>query len=114
MKDVILNLIQSNPLRALKIIKTNLELMKWVENNCDKNCLDIPSKIYTSIHPNEKILCPCGSGKLRKFISFSNGLSFCGKANACSATKESVRKNVLNLLNNGIKKKPKKKELKLI
>lgn len=99
MIDIIKNLFHTKPKLAVKIIKNTPELSDWVEANCDPNCINFKSKIYTAV-TGEKILCPCGSGKLRGYITYSAGLSFCGRAGTCSAAREAVSKNCINAAKN--------------
>ena len=86
MQEQIQVLISQNPKQYTRKIKSNQEYMYWIEQNCDPDCnsIDIKSKIYTSI-TNEKIKCPCGSGKLRRFVNFKKGFAFCGNSNQCEA-----------------------------
>lgn len=76
---------------AVKLIPKNFEMWNWILSNCDPLCIDNKTRIYTAI-TGEKILCPCGSGKLRKLRSINKGLIFCGGAGTCNAAKESVSK----------------------
>jgi len=89
MKEILLNLISEYPRHAVKMINKRPILSDWVENNCDPNCTSLVTKIHTAIH-DENILCPCGSGKERFFISLVKGLGFCGPAGKCNAARESV------------------------
>ena len=89
LRDKILELLNEKPKHAVKMIVKWQELWNWVLLNCDLNCIDNKTKIYTAV-TNEKILCPCGSGKLRNLISFKEGLSFCGRANACASARKAV------------------------
>ncbi len=93
--EQIQQLIKDNPVHATRLIFKDSKLRAWIESNCDPQCLDNSTKVYTAI-TGEKLMCPCGSGKLRKYITFSKGLSFCGRANSCSAARESLSKNCIN------------------
>jgi hypothetical protein len=89
MKDQILKLIEENPKNVISMIKKRPKLQLWVERNCDPLCIEFVCKVYTAI-TDEKILCPCGSGKLRKLRNLKTGFFFCGTAKNCSACKNSV------------------------
>jgi hypothetical protein len=92
MKEKILQLIINSPISAVRLITQNCEMWNWVLKNCDNNCIDSKSKIYTAI-TGEKVFCPCGSGKRRKLISLSKGFQFCGRASVCNAARQSVSDN---------------------
>jgi hypothetical protein len=87
-------LLIEKPKHAIKMIKNRPELWAWVETNCDLLCIDDATKVYTAI-TGEKILCPCGTGNLRKLISIKDGLSFCGIANKCVAAQQAVSNNCI-------------------
>ena len=92
MLETINNLLKEKPKHAIKMIFNRQDLATWIENHCDPNCITNASKVYTAI-TGEKILCPCGSNKLRTLISIRDGFSFCGRAAVCSSARESVSKN---------------------
>jgi hypothetical protein len=87
MKALIEQIYITNPKCATKIVKENYNLWTWINLNCDSSAITNLEKIYTA-YSGELLLCPCGSGKLRKCRSFSKGLKFCGKEKFCSALKE--------------------------
>jgi len=92
MLETINNLLKEKPKHAIKMIFNRQDLATWVENHCDPNCITNASKVYTAI-TGEKILCSCGSNKLRTLISIRDGFSFCGRAGVCSSAREAVSKN---------------------
>jgi len=108
MKDIIVTLFQEKPKHAVKIIVHNKDLWKWVLDNCDPNCIDNKTRIYTAI-TGEKILCPCGSGKLKSYITFTKGLAFCGRAGVCSAANAVVSKKCIDAAKTWDKKAAKNK-----
>ena len=84
MKTKLLEIFKTHPLYATRLIKKDCELWNWVLENSDPNCIEYKTQIYTAI-TGEKVKCPCGSDKLRRFISFERGLAFCGNGQQCSA-----------------------------
>lgn len=84
MKNKILELFKTQPLYATRIIKKDKELWNWVLEHCDPTCVEYKTQIYTAVS-GEKVACPCGSGKLRRFIRFEKGLAFCGNSKECLA-----------------------------
>ena len=83
----ILELYTKYPKHAVRFILSESELMNWIESNCDPSSPDNLSKIYTAYH-GEHLLCPCGSGKLRRCKRFNRHLSACGNTKICSYAKE--------------------------
>jgi hypothetical protein len=94
MKDQILKLLKEKPKHAIRMIVSDLELWSWIENHCDPRSNSNAIKVYTAIS-DEKVLCPCGSGKLRKLNSIKNGFFFCGRAKDCSACRNAVSTNCI-------------------
>jgi hypothetical protein len=91
-KQQIEKLINDYPKQCVRMITKRSELWDWVEQNCDPNCITNVSKVYTAI-TQEKIQCPCGSGKLRTIKSLNMGFAFCAPAGICSAAKKAVSAN---------------------
>lgn len=81
-QEKITELYLKQPKHAIKMIFSNTDLKKWVENNCDPASPNKLTMVYTAYH-NILLVCPCGSGKLRKCNRFNNGLAFCG-TRSCS------------------------------
>ena len=86
MIDKIKQIIQTHPRHYTKIVFADPFLKQWVETRGDKNSINKATQIYTAI-TQEKVLCPCGSGKFRKVRRLSEGLSFCGGKKDCIANK---------------------------
>ena len=89
MQEQILDIFTSDPKHAVGKIKKDVALWNWILEKCDPACLDDKTRIYTAYH-GQPISCPCGSGKLQTYVSFFKNLSFCGRANSCSAAREAV------------------------
>lgn len=116
-KDQIKKLTIEKPKHFSKMIKNQPELLQWVEDNCDKNCIDFATKIYTALNPSEQVLCPCGSNRPRKLKSIYDGFVFCGPAGKCSAAKLSVStscKNTMSTVSKKAKKTANKKRANTI
>lgn len=94
-KEEIERIIGEHPRHSVKMIIKRPELWAWVLEHCDPNCIENVARVYTSLHPDEKILCPCGSNKHRKVNSLQLGLRFCGPAKICSAARNSVSKKCI-------------------
>ncbi|VVC05368.1 Uncharacterised protein [uncultured archaeon] len=97
MQDLIWKLINEKPKHAVRMIFINpdyITMKTWVEQHCDPMSNTNAIKLYTAL-TGEKVLCPCGSGKLRKLESLTKGFFFCGRASVCSAARESVSKNCI-------------------
>lgn len=99
-EDQIRQLIVTKPKHFSRMIASNQNLWNWVLSKCDPNCIDNITRIYTALHPNEKILCPCGSNKPRKISSIYTGLRFCAKTGKCSAARLAVSASCIASLKN--------------
>ena len=76
-----------SPKHAVRFILSDSELMNWIESNCDPASPDNLTKIYTAYH-EARLLCPCGSGKLRRCKRFHRHLSACGNTKTCEYAKK--------------------------
>lgn len=91
MRDQILKIIKDNPKTYKNIIKSNVDLLSWVQNNSLITLDHLPSMIYSAVHQKTNI---CALGNQKKFTRFSTGFSFCGPASTCDCTKKSISANV--------------------
>lgn len=91
MKNKILEIINQNPKTYKHIIKKDVELWSWIEENCSVSTNHIPSKIFSAVYQESDI---CEYGNKKKFVRFSSGFSFCGPASKCQCTKESIAQSV--------------------
>jgi G:T-mismatch repair DNA endonuclease (very short patch repair protein) len=90
MRAQILELIQNKPKHYVKLIKSNTQMLAWVqENSLIKDTL--PAMIYSAINQVSN-LCPFG--KTKKFNRFSTGFIGCGPASTCECTSKTISKNV--------------------
>jgi hypothetical protein len=91
MRDILKTLVIKYQGRVTSVVNRNFKLLKWVEENSDKNCVTLRQKIYTSLYQTS-ILCPCGSGKLRQVKANFAGLAWCGTNGKCSCATEEISK----------------------
>lgn len=91
MKNKILEIIDQNPRTYKHVIKKDVELWSWVEQNCLTLTDHIPSKIYSAVCQESDV---CEYGNTKKFVRFSSGFSFCGPASKCKCTKKNISKSV--------------------
>jgi len=105
------SIISSNPKQYVIMVKNREHLWSWVQQNCDPNCIEASTKIFTALHPNERVLCPCNSGKLRKLKSITAGFRFCGHAGTCTAATAAVSKNCIKAAKNWDKQSANKRRV---
>lgn len=91
MKTAILELIDKKPKHYVKIIKNNIILKNWVEENSLIESENFAEMIYSAINQITNI---CKNGNIKKFDRISTGFIGCGPATICKCTKESISKNV--------------------
>jgi hypothetical protein len=91
MREQILKIIEDNPKNYKNIIKSNHNLMSWVDTNTLIASDHLPSRIYSAVHQELNI---CSLGNQKKFTRFSTGFSFCGPASTCTCTRTSIAENV--------------------
>lgn len=113
MKTKIESYYKKDARKAAYHIKKDVDLWKWVLANCDPQSYNTNTTIYTA-YSGEKLLCPCGSGKLRKCQRFNTGLDFCGLPKTCSAAMKSVTEKCKNLVYDKEKALEKRKKTNFI
>ncbi len=91
MKEQILKLIQEKPKHYSLLIKRDVELKTWVEDNAVTKSDHFPSMIYSAVFKADLI---CDHNKHRKLNRWSEGLIGCGPAASCECTKKSIALNV--------------------
>lgn len=75
-----------------RFIKKDIELYTKIKEYSDKfNISNITEQIY--LYENN-IIPLCSFNKKRKFVSYTKGYAFCGKASICKCAKDSVSLNV--------------------
>lgn len=72
-KEEILNIYKNYPKHAIKMIFSRQNLKNWAETHCDLSSPNNLTKVYTAVS-DQKLLCPCGSGKMRKYYRFHRSL----------------------------------------
>jgi len=86
MKEKILKLIKTKPKHYVKLVKADVELMQWVQENSLISD-SLPAMIYSAIYQVSNI---CPNGNIKKFNRFSTGFVGCGTAATCRCTAENI------------------------
>lgn len=103
MEEILKQLVNNtHPKQIGNKIKANSILFEWLLDNTDhlSGSPSISERVYAILNLISENICN-KSGKVKRFISIKDGYGFCGRANSCICTKESVsniiRKNKNNL-----------------
>ena len=91
MKDIILNLVSTNPKHYVKLIKNDIKLRVWVEDNSLISSSNFVEMIYSALFQISNI---CDKGNQKKFDRFSTGFRGCGPASICECTKSAISTGV--------------------
>lgn len=95
MRNQILKIINAYPKHYSRIIKKDLEIMNWINENTQTPDVSFAEKVYTSIYP----IPVCKNGNQFKFKNFFQGYIYCNHSSKCpcnkikSAQKTSETKN---------------------
>lgn len=91
MKSTILNIITQKPKQYTKIIRSNKDLLDWVEKNTLAECDHLPTKIFSAVHGISNV---CALGKNKLVRRWSAGFSNCGPAATCECARQQISSSV--------------------
>lgn len=91
MREQILAIIQKYPKRFSQLIKTDQQLVSWVQENSQVQSDNFSEMIYSAVYQQSST---CVQGQTRPFGSFKKGWNFCKNTCACSQQSRSQKVSI--------------------
>ena len=91
MRDIILELVENKPKHYSKIVKNTPAMLDWVRQHTLIESSILAEQIFSAVYQASNI---CENGKIKKFVSFSNGFKGCGIAARCECVRKQVSSSV--------------------